>query len=114
MAKKAYYIGIGKTAGGKDLYYKFYAGSMDYQGLLIALGVYESVDSATSNVTTAGTFSDYPSITLVRLKFKAGGSIVRLADTSAIPLALGVGTLQGGPNNFAIEEIKFVRQRRRK
>ena len=76
MAKKAYYISVGKI-GTKDLYYKFYAGSMAYQCLLVALGVFESVDPATSKVTTAGTFSDYERITQVRLRFKSGGSIVR-------------------------------------
>lgn len=115
MPKKAYYIKVGTTTNGKDLLYKFYAGDKDYQGLNGALGVFENYDPAESKITTAGTFASYPRITQVRLRYKSGGSIVRLAEAAALPLTLLVATqLQGGPSNLAIEEIKFVRQRRRK
>lgn len=115
MPRKAHYIIVGKTTNGKDLLYKFYAGDKDYQGLANLLGIYDDFDPSEAKVTTAGTFASYPRITQVRLRYKSGGSIVRLADTNFLPLTfLSTVPMQGGPQNLAIEEIKFVRQRRRK
>lgn len=115
MARKAYYIKVGENDAGKNLMYKFFAGTTAYQGLTTALGVTDSFDSATDKAVDEGTFSDYPEITQVRLCFRSGGSIVRLAQVNSLPLLLVSGAnLQGGPNNLLIDRIKFVRQRRRK
>lgn len=115
MARKAYYIKIGENDAGKNLMYKFFAGATAYQGLLVALGVTDSFDPATDKAVDEGTFSDYPEITQVRLCYKSGGSIVRLAQVNALPFTLVSGAnLTGGPSNLLIDRIKFVRQRRRK
>lgn len=114
MAKKAYYALVGTTSDGKDLYYKFITSTTAYDGLMAPLGIVDALP-ANSKPTTAGTFASYPELMQVRITFKNDKSIVRIATVAKVAQAASSlpGT-QAGPNNALVEQVKFVRQRRRK